>query len=169
MARRDVRRHGVVFVSIVAAALLLAGCSGSDAESGADAGSGGTMQAEQFALESRGGGGGGSASAARGIAMGDSATAYDADGGGADIPDTYLASTPERVIKTADLGLEVPDGDLGEALREGREIAEAAGGFLLSTSITDSERRHGSFVIRVPAERFEETLSALEDLGEVTS
>jgi hypothetical protein len=140
-------------MSIAAVAFLVAGCSGSDGESGS------AMRAEQSSLESgdEGGGGGGSIGA----------VAFDSGNGGGDIPDASLVSTSERVIKTADLSLEVSDGELGAALKEGREIAEAAGGFLLATSVSGEDRRHGSFVIRVPAERFEETLSALEDLGEV--
>jgi hypothetical protein len=171
MALRDVRRPGVVSLSLVAVALLVAGCSGSDAESGGDGGSGDALQAERFSLETGGDGGGGGShrAAAQGLTTDESAVAYDSTSDRADIPDTYVAATRERVIKTADLSLEVPDGELGEALKEGREIAEAAGGFLLSTSISGRDRAHGAFVIRVPADRFEETLSALEDLGKVTA
>jgi hypothetical protein len=82
-------------------------------------------------------------------------------------PEGYLVATPERVIKTANLRLEVDDGDLGATLKEGRTIAEAAGGFLVSTSVDGVDRRYGEFSIRVPAERFEETLSALEELGKI--
>jgi hypothetical protein len=53
-------------------------------------------------------------------------------------------------------------------MRAGREIAEGAGGYLLSTSVDGVDRRRGEFTIRVPAETFEETLSALEELGTVT-
>ncbi|MDQ4125857.1 MAG: DUF4349 domain-containing protein, partial [Actinomycetota bacterium] len=90
--------------------------------------------------------------------------------GGGVAQDAYLTSSlPERVIKTADLTLEVEDGRLGRTLREGREIAEAAGGFLLSTSVDGVDRRRGEFTMRVPAPEFEGTLSALEALGTVTA
>lgn len=165
------RRLGTA-LALAIVVTLGAACAGSDSadESGAamgrDADGGGNR-----------GGGGGSVGSARAVAQGaDSAAAYDSEDGGAtgtsDAPSAEVAQTdvplaPERVIKTADLRLEVGDGAIGRTLREGREIAEAAGGFLLSTSIHGSEHRSGEFTIRVPAERFEETLSALEDLGEL--
>ncbi|HEX2196976.1 MAG TPA: DUF4349 domain-containing protein, partial [Actinomycetota bacterium] len=126
--------------------------------------------AQAPAAQAGGDGGGGSAAHAGGRAI-----AQDASADLATETETLAAGDgnvwaapaplPERVIKTADLRLEVEDGRLAATLREGREIAEAAGGFLLSTSIDGVERRSGDFVIRVPAERFEETLTALEDLG----
>jgi hypothetical protein len=85
-------------------------------------------------------------------------------------PNAYLAASfPERVVKTADVELEVEDGRLGRTLREGRLIAETAGGFVLSTSVDGAERRSGSFTIRVQAPEFEAALSALEELGTVVS
>lgn len=141
-------------IAAVLVVLLTAACSSSEG----DAGAGG---AEPAALEAavdapqRGSSGAGGAD----YAVEDSMASQDA----------YLASSlPERVIKTADVELEVEDGRLPRAMREGREIAEAAGGYLLSTSIEGSDRRRGEFTIRVPAREFEGTLSALEDLGTVT-
>ena len=149
-------RHLAMVLLLLAA--VFAGCS----SSGSDEAAVPAAQEE----------GGGSSGAARGrMAVEDRSGAYDADteAPSADGADVSLTSSamPERVIKTADLQLEVADGRLGRTLREGREIAEAAGGFLLSTSIDGVDRRRGEFVIRVPAERFEETLTALEELGTI--
>jgi hypothetical protein len=141
---------------LLLAALAVACSSGGDeaAEGGADAAA---MEIPRRAADS----GGGSLSLDGGSA------ASDADDSAA--RDAYLSSAlPERVIKTADLSLEVEDGRLGRALREGRAIAEGAGGFVLSTSVDGRERRRGDLTIRVPAEAFETTLSELEALGTVT-
>ncbi|HEV2754342.1 MAG TPA: DUF4349 domain-containing protein [Actinomycetota bacterium] len=168
------RRRLWAATALVMVLMLGAACSGNDSEAGSAAG----MDAP--AQEGGGGGGGSDGSARRSLgvasrdSLGDSATSYDAGDAyevGADVPVAVQAEmplTPERVIKTADLRLEVEDGTIGRTLRAGREIAEAAGGFLLSTSIDGTDRRSGEFTIRVPAERFEETLSALEDLGDIT-
>jgi hypothetical protein len=167
------RLWAAVALSIVV--LLGAACSGSDSDG--EAGGSAGMDGDTAALQQAGdGGGGGSIGSAKGRGLAaDSATSYDAgdefetDGPSADaVAQTGVALMPERVIKTADLWLEVEDGSIGRTLREGREIAEAAGGFLLSTSIDGSENRSGQFSIRVPAESFEETLSSLEELGEIT-
>ena len=155
----------------MAAAMLLVVVVGAACSGGGDADSGGadsaSMQvAEREALDSD----------AAGLSLEDSAADYAADGGAsgggggsAAAPRASLAiAMPERVIKTADLQLEVEDGQLSRAMREGREIAEAAGGFILSTSVDGADRKRGEFTLRVPAGDFEETLSALEDLGTVT-
>ncbi|HEX2057179.1 MAG TPA: DUF4349 domain-containing protein [Actinomycetota bacterium] len=147
--------------------VLVAGCSSSDGDA-MDA----PATVEGGADEGGSGGGGSGHAAQRAIAE-DSAAGYTTetealavtDDGG----DTWAAAPtlPERVIKTADLQLEVGDGRLGATLREGRAIAEGAGGFVLSTSVDGVDRRRGEFTIRVPAERFEETLTALEELGTI--
>lgn len=142
-----------IAVGILLAALATAGCSSSDESASVSAGGSGD--------------GGGSE---RGLAVQEALTdgADSATNADVDAPDAYLAAAmPERVIKTADLHLEVGDGDLTRAMREAREIAEAAGGFVLSTSVDGTDRRRGDFTIRVPAERFEATLSDLEELGTV--
>lgn len=147
--------HGRVW--LVAAGLFLAtlaACSGSGDSDGA-------------AMQAGGDGGAGMEAEIARLAANDSAVAYDSGEGPVVEADDGFDALPERVIKTADIRLEVDDGTLGDALREGRSIAEGAGGFVLSTSVSGKEERSGDFVIRVPAERFEETLSALEDLGKV--
>ncbi len=79
-----------------------------------------------------------------------------------------LPDPQQRVIKTADLQIEVPDGDFREAMQRGRAVATRFGGFVLATSVDGKGASTGTFVMRVPSQRFEEALSALEDLGKVT-
>lgn len=162
MHARPIRR--LVSAAVLVTAVFLGGCSsgGDDSEAGMDA-----------AAQAGGDGGGGGSIGSRGLAAEQEVTTtqYSAASRAADVtgeaPDSYLAPASERVIKTASLRLEVEDGKLGATLTEGRTIAEAAGGFLVSTSVDGSARQHGEFSIRVPAERFEETLSALEELGKI--
>ncbi|MDQ3953314.1 MAG: DUF4349 domain-containing protein [Actinomycetota bacterium] len=156
-------RHLAMVLMLLAA--VVAGCSSSGSDEAAE-------PAAQEEAGGSDGGGGASGGGAGGSGVEDRSADYmesETEGLSADGVDVSLKSSamPERVIKTADLRLEVADGRLGQTLREGREIAEAAGGFLLSTSIDGVDRRRGEFVIRVPAERFEETLSALEELGTI--
>jgi hypothetical protein len=172
MLAKRMRRNAVLLAALFVVAGAGVSCSGSgdsDAQGGSTAAVPAAAEADRGGA---GGGGGGSIGThARGAAQ-DAASSYDALGdggedGGAPMPDAFLVGASDRVIKTANLRLEVEDGELARTLREGRAIAEGAGGFLLSTSIHGADRRTGEFTIRVPAERFEETLSALEDLGEL--
>lgn len=148
----------LTIAAVLLVVLVVGACSSSDGEAG------GADSAAMDAPETGSAGAGGAR-----FAVQDSAHALEA-GGGDVAQEAYLESSlPERVIKTADVELEVEDGRLGRALREGREIAEAAGGYLLSTSVDGSDRRRGAFTIRVPAPDFESTLSALEALGTVAA
>lgn len=73
-----------------------------------------------------------------------------------------------RIIKTASLGLRVGDGRFQDALRDGRQVAQRYGGFVVSTSVAGSDARRGGFVLRVPVGSFEAALNDLEALGRVT-
>ena len=166
------KRGPAIAAAIVLVAILGAACSSDDGEAAADS-------ARVLPAANEGGGSIGSARSR----TGDTTTAQldPASGGDLGAPDaprsavtelqsadSYLgSSTPERVVKTAHLRLEVEDGDLAKAMREGRVVAEDAGGFLLSTSVDGTDRRYGEFTIRVPAAAFEETLTALEGLGKL--
>lgn len=97
--------------------------------------------------------------------------AYDAmaDEGGSAVAGS-LVETPAigpRVIKTADMSLEVERGSFQDSVRNAIAVAGEYGGFVLSTSIDDSGGRTGSVTIRVPAGDFEAALADLEELGSV--
>ncbi|HEX2294914.1 MAG TPA: DUF4349 domain-containing protein [Actinomycetota bacterium] len=151
-----------------AALLLVAAIAGACSSGGDDASDAAAMQGADE------GGSGGSEGAGGARRLADTGTQFsaaqssDATTQEAELPEVDLvAATPERVIKTASLQLEVEDGELARAMRRGREIAEAAGGFVLSTAVDGVERRTGDFTVRIPAGEFEATLSALEELGTV--
>ncbi len=71
------------------------------------------------------------------------------------------------VIKTAELELEVPREGLDAAVSRVTAVADAAGGFLLSSTTSEGASGTATVVIRVPSERFEESLRHLRTLGDV--
>jgi hypothetical protein len=71
------------------------------------------------------------------------------------------------VIKTADVSVRVKSDGLDEVIGKSVSIAEAAGGFVVTTSVEDERRGFGSVTLRVPANGFRQTLARLRDLGDV--
>ena len=84
------------------------------------------------------------------------------EGGGAEEPTTPPPVT--RVIRTAELSLTIPRDSFDERFGQVVDAAEGSGGFVADSS---SRNRSGNLTIRVPAERFDETLRVLRTLGTV--
>src|SRR5207245_1436778 len=83
-------------------------------------------------------------------------------------PAPYTPGEPalRRVIRTASVMLEV--GDLDQTASRLTRIAEAAGGFIADSSFAQAgSTPEGTFVLRVPAPRFADVLSQVEELGQV--
>jgi hypothetical protein len=80
-----------------------------------------------------------------------------------------LPGIGQSVIKTADLSVEVPDGEFKDSVRDAVSVAERYGGFVVTTDVSDRERGRGSVVLRIPAESFESALADLHDLGDLQS
>ena len=80
---------------------------------------------------------------------------------------TRLPTVGPSVIKTADLRMAIPEGDLEEVVQDATSIAAAKGGFILSSRVSDERFGSGSVVLRVPYDRFEDTLADLKELGDV--
>lgn len=84
----------------------------------------------------------------------------------------------DRVIKTADVGIEVAEGRIDRSWNRVFEIASSLGGFVVSSNQGgptpiddgDADPRVGNIVIRVPANRFDQALTALSasEVGKVT-
>jgi hypothetical protein len=70
-----------------------------------------------------------------------------------------------KIIRDGRVGVVVPDGTFGDAVGDITFIAEAHGGFILSSSTEDE--RSGTFVLRIPAARFDRALADIRDLGDV--
>jgi vacuolar-type H+-ATPase subunit E/Vma4 len=68
-----------------------------------------------------------------------------------------------KIIRDGRIGIVVPDGEFGNAVGDLTFIAERHGGFILS-SATQNERS-GTFVLRIPAKRFDRALADVRDLG----
>lgn len=81
-----------------------------------------------------------------------------------------FASSPQArmLIKTADLICEVDNFD--EARSRVQNLAEQNGGYIVSsqTSISDENRKSGRVSLRIPSDKFDETLTALKKLVKKT-
>jgi hypothetical protein len=90
-------------------------------------------------------------------------------GGGGDTgtaSDIGLPGTPPRVIKTADIRIDVPKDEFRDSVQASVDVAERNGGFVNSTTVNE-DNKSGSVTIRVPAESFEAALGELKQIGDV--
>ena len=69
-----------------------------------------------------------------------------------------------RVIRTAELELSIPRDGFDDRFGEVTDVAEDNGGFVANST---ARERSGSVTIRVPADRFADTLRELRELGDV--
>ena len=86
-------------------------------------------------------------------------------------PETTPFETPPSVAKSARVDMEVPRTDLTDTAQAVIDLAtsDQIGGYL-SSSVLDLEDGYGSaaILVKVPAARFEQTVSGLGELGEIT-
>lgn len=75
----------------------------------------------------------------------------------------------QKVIKNADIHIEVPQGKFQDRFSRANQVADRFGGFVSSTSTAETKGRvaSGSVTIRVPSDKFQEALAALRKLGRV--
>jgi hypothetical protein len=85
-------------------------------------------------------------------------------------PGNVAARIDQKVVRTADLTVEVGKGRFQEVFREATGVAGLHGGFVASsnTAMRDGKLAMGTLEIRVPAASFEAARSALGRLGKVT-
>ena len=69
-----------------------------------------------------------------------------------------------KIIRKGDVSVTVPRDGLGKAVDAVTAIADKEGGFVFSSSIG---QRAGTLVLRVPAKRFDATVTALRGIGTV--
>ena len=75
-----------------------------------------------------------------------------------------------KVIKTASLTIDLAEGRFDKAFADASMAASRHGGFIASSSTSRfDEARTASLVIRVPADRFDQALASLRDLGDVVA
>jgi len=68
-----------------------------------------------------------------------------------------------KIVRDGRIGIVVPDGGFGDAVGDLTFIAEQHGGFILSSATQND--RSGTFVLRIPARRFDRALAGVRDLG----
>lgn len=113
-------------------------------------------------------GGGGPAGGSGDFARAETSAAAPGDG-------STLSAVPlpgsTRVIKNADLQVEVEEGEFQEQFSRATAVAEEMGGFVNSSRVSeqDGNLHSGHLTIRVPADRFEAAVARLKELGEVTA
>ncbi len=142
----------ILFLTITA--MALAACSSGGDESGTAGGD--TVEkgaAVDFAATKGGESGGGSLAAED--------TARSANGA------PELPGIGPRIIKMASVRISVRRGDFQGAADEARTVAAAAGGFVVSSSQSQGEKRlmNGSLVLRVPERTYETVMKELGDVG----
>lgn len=88
------------------------------------------------------------------------------------IPPGGDLSSSSRVIKNATLSVRVEEGTFQNVFDRATKVAGPLGGFVSTTSIRSVEGEDassGKVTLRVPSDKFDEAVSALRNLGEVTS
>jgi hypothetical protein len=90
-----------------------------------------------------------------------------AEGGGESARPPLPQPSDRKLIRSAELSIELQHYDAG--VRRAEEIAESLGGFVADARATSSagERASGTLSLRVPADRFNEALRRLSELGSV--
>jgi hypothetical protein len=92
------------------------------------------------------------------------------EGAGEVAVEGQAATLPElgpSVIKTASMTLEIERDGLGDAVGRATEVVGRSGGFVLSSTVTGNPGTSATLVMRVPSERFEETLARLRGVGAI--
>lgn len=72
-----------------------------------------------------------------------------------------------KVIKTAEVTLEVGDGGFQDAFSDAQQVARRYSGFVTASATSGQESRSGQVTLRVPAAQFEAALEDLHALGRV--
>jgi hypothetical protein len=126
-----------------------------------------------------GGGGGTSKSAVPGVfasprsAAGGFTGAGSQSSGGGPVSDVAsqlslnLPSLQAKIIKNADITLQVKDGTFTDHFQHATLVAARHGGFVSSSQTASGKLHSGTIVIRVPASQFEAALTELKGLGTV--
>lgn len=152
------KRKSLLALCLVA--ILLAGCGGGAANGGsAPSGSGGATGDSNYQ--------GWDMEAAESMP-----TAPESDSGGS-IPDSIYQNTRAKLIRRAELEIQTEQFD--ESVKALNQMVASCGGYYENASVYGGSRRDayasrsGEYVVRVPAEKYEQFLSQAGDLGYVTS
>jgi hypothetical protein len=155
-------------LAAAAAFVVVAGVLGAIVRSGGPGGD------DEAASDSGGAGVAGSTGATGGEAPREAAPAtvedqaadpgFDGDEAGTPVEAPRGQTIDTRIIRTAELELSIPRDAFDERFSDVTDLAEDNGGFVADST---ARERSGSVTLRVPADRFAETLRELRELGEV--
>lgn len=155
------RTWGIVLLLVM---LVGVACSGTDdddataARAASDESGGGSVSATD-------------ATAVYATADGDDTAQRSSGAQGAVTQRDTLPAIGTKVLRTADLRIEVEKGEFGDRLREASALARLLGGFVQSSSTASFEEgdASGEITLRVPVDRFDDAMSQLTKLGAVES
>jgi hypothetical protein len=159
----------MVVVVGLAASLALTACSGSDDDGAVAEGSGG--EAEPAPETGQGDGFLDEAGSDREVADSSGGSAGPGGLGSLQIDltaDDSVFGSP-KVIKDGQVELRVERDTFGDSVDEVMLLARRFGGSVQSTAIDDSGEGRGTVIVRVPSDRFEDTLTELRDIGRIES
>jgi hypothetical protein len=177
--RKNTGRGWTKVVGVAAAFLVVAGAIGFLAQGGgltresAQTGSADKFQQVGDAVASDGGSGGGvrapaapMPAAVPGVNDGTEGTARDESGLPFHAPEKSVGGQQQdlsKIIRDGRIGIVVPDKKFGDAVGDLTFIAEKYGGFVISSSTNND--RSGTFVLRIPAKRFDRAIGDIRDLA----
>jgi hypothetical protein len=151
-------RRAAVGVALVAM-VVAAGCSG---DGSGDRAAGGASEAQVAPADAAAGGQGQAAVAAK--AGANDAAAPAGKAGAAEI---RLVDLGNRIVRTANLDLEVGEGELNKVVNQATDVVVRAKGIYVgsSTAVPAGEPASGQVTFRVPVDAFEPVLRQLKGLG----
>jgi hypothetical protein len=97
----------------------------------------------------------------------DAAAPTSASGAAGTIGAPSVTAVGPKIVKTANLVVEVKAGDFQNAWSQASLVAEKYHGFVVSSSTEGSQSKSGNLLIRVPSESFDLALGDLTGLGSV--
>jgi hypothetical protein len=156
-------RRAAVGVALVAM-VVAAGCSGDG--SGGDAAGGGSEAQVAPAADQAGGGQDQAAAAGKAGATGAAAPAGKG-GAGQAAAEVRLVDLGNRIVRTANVDLEVGEGELNKVINQATDVVVRAKGIYMgsSTAVPAGEPASGQVTFRVPVDAFEPVLRQLKGLG----
>jgi uncharacterized protein DUF4349 len=148
------RKFGLAVISFLAVAGMVgAACSGGGKMAG------GTMPTEVGDAAAKGGLP--APAPARGSSL--------AGGTPAVVGEFQLPGIGQRIIKTANVSIQVKKASFQQRFQQAAMVASTHGGFVSSSRTDEGKRRSGLLIIRIPAGEFEAAMGELKALGVVRS
>jgi hypothetical protein len=152
-------RRAAVGVALVAM-VVAAGCSGDGSD---DSAAGGASEAQVAPAA----GGQDQAALARKAGANDAATPAGKAGAGQGAAEIRLVDLGNRIVRTANVDLEVGQGELNKVVNQATDVVVRAKGIYVgsSTAVPAGEPASGQVTFRVPVDAFEPVLRQLKGLG----